>query len=195
MTAAFRALRASIKSILQRPHDISWTVQGFGMLRTYLDGDKVWRLNVWDKSLTVPKVSTIHDHPWHFTSTIISGGVTNLRYVVPVDPIAGDEYEWMTIRCGIGGGPENSKIDRCVLRCEAPERYAAGSSYWQIASEIHETLPDNGAVTLNERSPLPDGEHARIFWRRGGAWVNAAPRAATTEEIERVIRGALKLWR
>ena len=42
------ALRASIKTLLEHPNELRWTVQGFGMLRCYLDPDKTYRLNIWD---------------------------------------------------------------------------------------------------------------------------------------------------
>ena len=61
----------------------SWTVQGFGFLRTYFgppNAPKMYRLNLWDHHFTVPNVSTIHDHPWDFTSVIVAGEFANQRY-------------------------------------------------------------------------------------------------------------------
>lgn len=91
----FDALRASVKSILQEsPWNRDWTVQGFGMLRCYLDSDKRFRLNIWDDRLAVPHVSVIHDHPWSFDSWIINGIFHNQRFE---EASHGMPYDYMVI--------------------------------------------------------------------------------------------------
>src|ERR1039458_5729288 len=77
-----------------------WTVQGFGFLRTYFgppDAPKRFRLNLWDSHFTVPDVSIIHDHPWHFTSIVIAGQLFNNRYIVEPD---GQTHHFTTIKTG-----------------------------------------------------------------------------------------------
>ena len=59
--SAFPLLRAAVRALLERP-DSDWSVQGFGMMRRYLDADKKYRLNIWDSSLAGRNVSIIHDH-------------------------------------------------------------------------------------------------------------------------------------
>ena len=76
----FDVLRATVRDVLEHPYPREWTVQGFGMLRTYLDPDKRFRLNVWHSKLAIPNVSIVHDHPWHFTSWVMGGNFTNVRY-------------------------------------------------------------------------------------------------------------------
>jgi hypothetical protein len=93
-----------VRLLLGRP--AKWTVQGFGMIRTYIPGpvyDKQFRLNVWDSRLRVPNVSVMHDHPWDMTSWIISGLMINTRYIE--SGFSGWDYSYMNIKTGEGGGP------------------------------------------------------------------------------------------
>lgn len=201
--------KAFVHNILSNYGDHHWTVQGFGFLRMYFgphENPKRYRLNLWDSSFTVPGVSTIHDHPWHFTSLIIAGCFCNQRFdmmvLPPVDysdpnsPLEGGPatHTFTTIRTGEGGGMEQSGIDYCRLTRRKPELYFAGDTYHQDANEVHETLFEDGSVTLNERTPLPDGDHARVFWPYGESWVDAEPRPARPEELTAAITPCLERW-
>jgi hypothetical protein len=192
-SAMFAALRASVATILKYPHDLPWTVQGFGMMRTYFGvGGKEYRLNVWDAALMVPGVSTIHDHPWDFESWIINGRFGNIRYVEDAE---GDEFQYMLIKCGVDGCAIG-KPAPIRLRAGPRENYVTGDTYRQSAKEIHESMYDTGTVTLNAR--VGDTEEARVFWhdQNGkGYWVDAKPRKATTFEVLDVTRTALEMWK
>jgi len=189
------AFRATIKSMLEKPLNYEWSVQGFGMLRTYLDDDKRFRLNIWHSAFTIPNVSIIHDHPWSFDSWIVNGRFTNVRYGISDAPRAGDAlYDWQVIKTGPGGGPEgDSGTIRLISRASA-EHYVTGDTYHQEASEIHASYYDDGTVTLNDRTRLPDGDHARVFWPSGGQWVDAEPRPARATEITFATTAALGIW-
>lgn len=186
------ATRSLVREVLRSPHGREWSVQGFGMLRTYLDAEKRFRLNIWDSQLAVPGVSTIHDHPWHFTSLVINGGFSNLRYLQ--SETEGAEYNWNLIQTGPGGGKgEIGGVTKLVR--QEPEHYSPGEMYLQLANEIHESFYADGTVTLNDRTRLPDGDHARVFWPLGSEWVDAMPRAATEWEVYTTIGKALsKNW-
>jgi hypothetical protein len=189
-------LKPLVASALQ-DRNRSWTVQGFGFLRTYFgpaDAPKRYRLNLWDHRLTVPGVSTIHDHPWDFTSVIVAGEFYNQRYTMQ-HPKLNDitpSHAFTTIKTGEGGGIEKSSFDACVLLKSPLETYEPGDVYRQRADEIHETLFADGTVTLNER--IGDTEHARVFWPWGTHWVDAEPRAATKLETAEAVNYALKRW-
>ena len=171
------------------------------MLRCYLDEDKRYRLNIWDPAFAVPYVSIVHDHPWSFTSWIINGVFTNVRYDIDPAPLChspgwGDAlFDWQVIRTGPGGGPEGGDSGTLHLRARAPERYVTGDTYHQEPSEIHESHFIDGTVTLNDRTRLPDGDHARVFWPAGTAWVDAEPRDATPGEVATTVRRALGVWK
>lgn len=191
----FEALRASVKHMLQHP-DIfdDWTVQGFGMMRCYIPGpvyNKQFRLNIWDHTLAVPNVSTVHDHPWHFKSWIINGIFANVRMVE--DHFHGDAFEYKVIKTGESGGEAGPRM-LMNLRALMPENYTGGDTYNQEANEIHCSVPNRGTVTLNERTRVGDGEHARVFWPAGEEWVDAKPRKATQDEIRATVALALEEW-
>jgi predicted dehydrogenase len=166
------------------------------MIRTYLGESKRFRLNIWDDRLrTNPPASTIHDHPWDFTSYIISGRLLNIAYyVVEVD--TNDEtstHQYFRIKTGEGGGPtEDPKFARLTFACA--QLYSEGDDYYQSKECVHETQYDRGTVTLNDRSP-PTAEYtARVFWPRGQSWVDAVPRPATNAEIKQAVESALDGW-
>lgn len=193
-------LKPLVARILRDPC-ANWSVQGFGMMRTYFgppDNLKEFRLNIWDSRLAVPNVSTIHDHPWHFDSIVIAGQFNNQRYDLVADnsvPSFGErEFAYTTIKTGEGGGPEKSPTRYAILTPFMRENYFPGDRYHQDANEIHETLYKDGCVTLNKRTRVGDGEHARVFWPSGTDWVDAEPRAATPAEIAAITENALKVF-
>lgn len=167
---------------LENWQERAWTVQGFGMIRTYLDEEKRWRLNVWDNALKVPNVSEIHDHPWDFQSWILCGHLANTRFKLgsPQDPLS-LPYQHVQIKTGEGGGPVGP-VDKVYLTTIKPEVYDPGCGYLQNRNEIHITKARSGTVTLNDRTP-PTPEHtANIYWP-SGPWVNAEPRPASKAEV------------
>lgn len=192
--SSLQYLKPLVANVLQDEHR-KWTVQGFGFLRTYFGpahAPKMYRLNLWDHRFTVPSVSTIHDHPWDFSSVIVAGRFTNQRYAM--QDFVGDKptHMFTTIRTGEGGGLEKSAFEDCFLSPEIPEDYEPGDTYAQIANEIHETKFVDGAVTLNER--IGDTEHARVFWPHGTDWIDAMPRPATRDEVSAAVDNSLQRW-
>lgn len=190
----FSATRAVVRAVLEKADAFPWSLQGFGMLRTYLD-DRRMRLHVWDSRFAVLDVSTIHDHPWHFDSLVVSGFLEQTRFaIVPESHPHAQPFEFQTIRCGPGGCAIGEAKPVHLFAAWGVERYGPGSTYRQRADEIHESRPHDGTVTLVERHFLDDEEHARVFWRRGETWVSAEPREATPDEVRAITRHALEVW-
>lgn len=206
---SFETTRLLVKSILENADRFDWSIQGFGMLRTYLS--KEVRLHIWNPAFVVPNVSTIHDHPWDFESLVVCGELSNSRYVVlkpsghgnllVEDPPALGEYAWspMThhvakIQCGPGGGfCENVNFEERCLVTYIPQRIAAGYRYTQKAIDVHETNAVAGTVTIVTRKFKEDTEHARVFFPLGTDWVSAEPRRATPAERASFVQPALAL--
>lgn len=172
-------LAERVKEILEHPLDFEWSIQGLGMLRTYLDPDGVQRLHIWDPVNAVDEVSTIHDHPWDFASEIVSGVVRNQRYVE--DLHFGMPHMAQDIRCGVDGGLIGEPR-RTGLQSDLLELYTPGQGYSQLAPELHESFPDAGAVTVITRTFHEQCDFAHVFWQ-GERWVSAEPRPATPSEV------------
>lgn len=199
MQTDVRFLKPLIERVLRNSDDYVWSTQGFGMLRTYLgpkEDPKRFRLNIWDSRFTVPGVSTIHDHPWHFDSIIVAGAFCNVRY--DMSPYGGlgiaPTHHYFEIKTGPGGGPDVLAPSACVLSPRRPELYAGGDVYNQQSVEIHESIPADGTVTFNERSRVGDGEHARVFWPYGEKWIDAEPRSANAVQAKHVCNDSLNRW-
>lgn len=183
-----------IRQILKNPIGLDWSLQGFGMLRLYLS-DEI-RLHIWHYDYAVENVSTIHTHPWDFTSEIIVGRIANFRYLVSPDSTDPKlpPYRFATIKCGPGGGMRDES--RMVVRLaeQYPETYLAGHCYRQTADEIHRTEAYNGTVTLVTRKFRADPDHARVFWPAQEHWVSAEPRPAKPKEVLAFTEKALSLF-
>lgn len=174
---------ADVKEILAHPFDYKWTLQGFGMLRAYLDPDEIERIHIWDTNSAVPDVSLIHNHPWDFESRVFFGKMMNSRYSISKDTEGG--YVAADIRTGEGGGlvgdPYPVRIS--VL---SVEMIKAEQRYRQTASEFHESYPTPGTVTVIKRNFTRPRDYATVCWNTP-EWVSAEPRPATREEVEHFI--------
>lgn len=212
-------IRLLVETLLKSPYDLKWSVQGLGMIRTYLS-DAV-RLHIWISDFKIPGVSPIHDHPWHLYSNVIAGVYRQRRYkIMETDllgqkiidmPFAKSEHELnptfqagvragliekfrtATIKCGEGAF-KTEDVNSVWVERGLEEEYRVGSSYMQSKDEIHESFPLDGTVTIVTRTFTPDREHARIFWRGDGDWVDAAPRPASLSEIKLATQKSLSWW-
>ncbi len=182
-----------IEAILKSPHEFKWQVQGLGMMRLYLS--PAVRIHIWDSSLRVPGVSALHTHPWDMKSTVVAGFYKQHRYLRPVDAPyhTFSDFNCVTIKCGEGACTVD-EIVKVQLAEQPLEVYSPGQFYLQRHDEIHLSCPEDGTVTLVERTFLEDKDHAMVFWRGKRGWVDAEPRAATREEVEAVTSRALDTW-
>lgn len=192
--------RALTRSILEHPHDHEWSLQGFGMLRTYLDGDRNLRLHVWDSRFKVKDVDEIHTHPWDFHSYVVAGKVVNQRFGwLAVEDLLDlarvvKVYRQQEILCGPGGHETPAEPQSVVLVPQSREMVLANDRYSQLAHEIHRSQPDDGTVTIIQREFLDDADHAFVYIPEGQEWVSAEPRQATKDEVEEICGNALKRW-
>lgn len=197
--AGFSITRSLVRFLLERAADYKWSIQGFGMLRLYLDGAHEPRLNIWDSRYRIPNVSMMHTHPWDFASLIVAGELGNVRYVeaAPCDGKGVIEVHSSQIKPGPSGGLrrhageilEDREVCRFIPQCE--EIYSPGEVYFQLADEIHVSLPSDGCITINLRERV-GADVARTFWPRGTECVSAEPRVATAEEVSDITQLALR---
>lgn len=179
--------------VLAHPQRREWSIQGFGMLRTYLSPDL--RLHIWDSDYRVESVSDIHDHPWHFESTVLSGTIENRRYRALPNTFPPSHHRGRIV-CGPNPaehGPKEVASVRLEQWCEGV--YRPGDTYSMQADELHASFPSPSAVTLIKRTKADkDPDRAYVYWPIGSEWVSAEPRPATTDEVKRIINRALNRW-
>lgn len=185
-----------VKSILEHPEGHEWSLQGFGMLRTYL-GSRDLRLHIWDSRFKVEEVSELHTHPWNFHSFVVAGEVEN-KLFMKVDPerasVRHEPFVEQEILCG-EGGHETPNSTMVALRVDKPSRiHKEGDEYSQFAHEIHRSLPADGSVTIIQREFLGDDDHAFVYIPEGDEWISAEPRPATDEEVAAICTDALARW-
>lgn len=189
-------LRAEVHDILVNWREREWQVQGFGMLRTYLDGPGEPRLQVWDQRLATWSNNAIHDHPWAFESTIVAGVLFNQRFRVEVSNHPYDGHTTEIVPGTRGGLLSERPIQPCRITPAQPEIYAMGESYSQTHREMHLTKYLPGTVTLITRSEREEADIARVAWYGGAGdqppFVNPYP--ATEVICERVLGDALNAW-
>lgn len=181
--------REMVRKILERASHFQWTLQGFGMFRLNLG--KLGRIHIWHNDYAVKNVSSVHTHPWHLQSVILSGRLTNVLYREQAYGV--QAHMRSEIQTGEGGGLKGDPVP-VVLGVHQLHTYAPGEWYWQSANEIHESRPVDGTVTLVRRPKGPDDEKALVYWPLGFDWVSAEPRPATAAEVEHAVATAMKNW-
>ncbi len=175
--------------ILTNPLEREWSVQGLGMMRTYLNTEQ--RLHIWHKALQTPDASVVHDHPWNFTSKVLLGVVNQYRYTR--DDAFGTPWQEQLIMCGEGGGVDG-KPSNVNLRKREKERYWEGCTYRQEAHEIHASFPTDNTVTVITREYKEDLDHARVFFPLSMEFVSAEPRPASRAEVLYITREVLRAY-
>jgi len=173
------------KKILDKYEDYQWSVQGFGMLRAYLDPEQIFRIHVWIPSvLRVDQVSDLHDHPWDFQSKVVWGELINRRYEVKPNPLGVHRRQLM--QPGVGakliGDPQP-----CDLLQVQEETYFTGGFYSQKADEIHRTEVPTTAISIIKRRFRKTRERAYTFHQGGRPWVSAKPRPSNHEEVKKLL--------
>jgi hypothetical protein len=177
-----------LRHILKNALDYRWLIQGFGMLRMYLDNDT--RVHIWNTAAAVKDVSDIHDHPWDFVSSIVWGTLTNeLFREMPDYP---PNMLCQQIVCGPGGHSLGVPVPLHLEPYNARE-YKSGESYNQRAEMFHRTRAVPGTVTVVTRHFRPNTEHAKVCFPLGTQWVSAETRVATADDIMPFIQLALDL--
>lgn len=182
-----------VKKILTNPLNYEWELQGFGMLRLYLD--KEIRLQVWSKKYQTKNVSIIHTHPWNFKSTIICGQMTNILYSEKEFPqYKENNFYKSRILTGKNAKQFNTK-EVCLIESKRTS-YKPNECYYHDKTEPHKTEFIDGTVTIIERSNRSKENHAYSYWEiehGENGWVSAAPRLATKQEILDICSEALIL--
>ena len=177
-----RAIWRILEGATHNPRAREWTVLGLGVLRCYLDDKQNECLNIWSNVLRSSGVPSIHTHPWDFGSRVISGRITNARYEEVEAGLKHSQAYWRRL---ITSDEEPGTDTRVWLRNKQDDYVYSGGFYTQTRHEIHQTLPDNGTVTLRVPWRKHSGGGAFIYARK--QWESVAPRLATVGEIQHTV--------
>jgi hypothetical protein len=175
--------KALVLMLLQHAEDFPWRMQDIGLMGLRLDNRREYRLHVWDPSYCFGE-SPIHDHPYDFTSTIIAGELTNIRYE---EDSAGDEY----VRFRYRPGSEDERRSDTVRLSSKATALAGGNQYRQLAHELHASLQQPGTVTAI-RSVWVEAPELTVCVRDESSWRSAQGRDATCQEIKSFTAKALE---
>ncbi len=195
-TISFHALSVFVRDhVLAKPGHFEWSLQGFGMLRTYLN--KELRLHIWDSRYRVPNVTEIHDHPWDLESIVLSGYLRNRRWRERV--VAGDEepnFHKGRIVCGPAPKvKEVFEVENAWLTIASVDCVRVGEEYSQNYEVLHTTEYSDGAVTVCRRTNWrADPDVATVCWPIGSERVSAEPRVAEPEEVNAICAYAREKW-
>lgn len=181
----FSMLRFTVLALLDDPR--GWTLQGFGMLRKYLTPDV--RLHVWSRDHVAAGVTTIHDHPWSFTSIVVAGEIIDRSY--RINSSTPPTHHKIKITCGEGGGVRSDALPDVSLMAYPDRRFLTGDSYHHHYEDLHETFAQHGTVTIvSRRRGRDDSSEATVCVPFGSAFGSAEPRAATPAEVEYITQNA-----
>lgn len=180
-----------------------WTFQGLGMMRYYLGADRGVRLHLWDTRRAERGVSVVHDHPWHFSSTIVCGQMVDVVYraesagkMLRTKP----SHVLYPLKCGKGAHIV-AEAGRNVLLVPTEKLYRAGETYGHKPTDLHESQPEAGTVTLVVRSSEASRDardaHVAVPIASDGTskWGSAEPRDATCDEVRAFLFEAMQRLR
>lgn len=191
-TLEHKVLQSMVTDILKNRHRYDWTLQGLGMLRLKLPNGM--RLHVWDDRFRWVADARIHDHPWDFTSLIVSGMIWNTRYHptpradwkdIGTASIARNQ---LRIKCGEGSCDHGEPVPVVLIPLDT-ETYGPGMRYNQRRDEIHLSEALNGTVSIIER--IGDTEIANVYYEK--TWDSAEPRRPCAIQLETICTGALSM--
>lgn len=182
-----------VKDVLEHPFNYQWELQGFGMLRTYIDKDT--RLQIWLKKYIVEDVTDVHTHPWDFTSYIYQGKIVNNCYSEHPFKVSPNDNEMSFDRCLILTG-ENAYVKekiKVLLRKDSSIPYRSGETYHHDKTIPHRIDFIDGTITILSKRNIDVNSLAYSYVPNGKDWVSAAPKIATVGEIREFIKSACDL--
>ncbi len=204
--------RALVKTILQRAEHYSWEVPANGRLTLVLEPN-VAVINVFHSKYRVPGTTAIHSHTVDFRSDIIGGVMQQNRYQRVIADAGHGPAPRVIADTGRGHEPRryweqeltlDGKLKRDPIECDltegAIETYAAGEFYEITADEIHQSVPEDGTVTLITRQHKTSPTSVSTFWPWAPLAAGARPsdkiipKEAGDEVVKDVISVALEKW-
>ena len=212
--------RALVKAILRHAEHYSWEVPANGRLTLVLEPN-VAVINVFHSKYRQPGTTAIHSHTVDFRSDIVGGVMRQYRYLRVTDAGEFGSAPLKNTDAGHGSAPPKNgsaprryweqeltldgKLSRggpmdCYLEETEIETYAAGEFYEITADEIHQSVPEDGTVTLITRQHKTEPSSVSTFWPWAPLAAGARPsdkiipKEAEDEVVRDVMSVALKRW-
>ena len=182
-----------VKNVMENPFNYEWELQGFGMLRTYIDKDT--RLQIWLKDFIVPNVTDIHTHPWDFQSFIYQGQITNYIFKEHEyhEPPFDSWYEYNRCLILTGEHAYVKEKEKVLLYGYGTYSFTKGDTYFHGKNIPHRIDFVDGTITILTKQNIQKDNLAYSYVPNGGEWVSAAPKIATNKEVRIFIEAANKL--
>ena len=182
-----------VKQVMENPFNYEWELQGFGMLRTYIDKDT--RLQIWLKEFIVPNVTDVHTHPWDFESFIYQGQITNFEFKEHNyhEPHFDSWYEYDRCLILTGEHAYVKEKEKVLLDGYGAYSFTKGDTYFHGKDIPHRINFVDGTITILTKLNIHEDSLAYSYVPSGSEWVSAAPRPAEPEEIRNFIEAANRL--
>ena len=175
--------KALVHQILTHAQDYPWRMQEeIGLLGLRLDDCRTYRLHVWEPHYCVGE-PPVHDHPYHFVSTVVAGEITNSRYE---ESPSGAEYS----RVRYLASDDRVRRTDTVRLSATSVTLREGDQYAQLAHELHESRQQAGTVTII-RCSFQDVAELTVCLRDGERFVSGRARPATLDEVKHITTRAL----
>lgn len=186
-------MKEKVEKILNNPFDYDWELQGFGMLRTYID--KNTRLQIWLNSFIVPGVTDVHTHPWDFESYIYQGSITNYIFKEHNyhEPHFNSWHEYDRCLILTGEHAYVKEKEKVLLDGYGTYSFTKGDKYFHGKNIPHRIDFVDGTITILTKQNIQKDNLAYSYVPNGGEWVSAAPKMATNKEVRIFIEAANKL--
>ncbi|PRW85427.1 hypothetical protein C7A11_23170 [Pseudomonas simiae] len=144
------------------------TLHGLGFVQVQLEGNQ--RLHVWHPELPRRRCfdsSSIHDHRFDFTSSVLVGEQNNFEYQAMADPEGTYQlYLHEGARTACGGRPWVPD-GRVEMRLVSEGTIPAGHNYTQLAYRYHRTEPGGDgrvATIMTKEAEYGRGAHSSCKW-------------------------------
>lgn len=186
-----------VLDVLKHADERLWIGHGLGFMKLALPNYA--RIHIWDDRLLKEGASPVHNHPWGFTSHVISGVLINRTYRTRREPPFTTHKKGQLV---CGSGWTCKEIEEVMLLAQDDKIFGGpgsididGGHYAQVASEIHETIATNGTITYLERAMVRyDGkptDEAQVFWPLGTSFGDAGQNPVSQPLAAQIIKDAL----
>lgn len=191
---AAERLEATLRNLLSQKESMQMIARnsykhgnGFYKLVLAETEDFKLRLHVWEEGQAAEE--NIHEHRWHFASTILYGQLQSEAYEESFSPQAKSyrEYVYQTQN----GRAHKMELGPCRLQCTASSVRQRGDSYSMKPGVLHRIISNNGhaTATLMCQSQASRGHNRMLSDEH--VIPDVEKRSLTTADVQRLLLSVL----